>query len=307
MSHQKLAAVALFVFNRPQHTARTLAALSENYLASDSDLIIYSDGPRNSRDEPLVEEVRSVINSCSGFRSVRVVSEHENKGLAASVVDGVTATFEKYEQLVVLEDDLVTSKYFLTFMNEALDVFRDDSRVASIHGFTPPMKYRAPETFFLRGADCWGWGTWKRSWEGLRSDSSELLREIRSRNLERQFNLYGLYPYSELLERESLGQVDSWAIRWHASMFLADKYTLYPGTSLVDNIGMDGSGTHFRKTGHVTPSEFGRRIAVKRVVPTQDKSIARSYARAVVSYTGSRHSLRLRLRSLLGRLTRSDT
>jgi hypothetical protein len=285
---EALAPIALFVFNRPTHTRRTLEALAGNDFASDSDLVVFSDGPRNSLDEHLVAEVRELVQGFGGFRSVKVEAAKSNKGLARSVIEGVTMMFDQSEQLIVLEDDLVTSRNFLGFMNEALEYYRDDSRVASIHGFCPPMKIRTPDTFFLRGADCWGWGAWRRSWDGFRSDSNELLLEIRTRGLQREFDLYGLYPFTDLLEKQAKGEVDSWAIRWHASMFLANKFTLYPSTSLVQNIGMDGSGTHFRDSVRELPLDVGRPILLEGVDLWQDESIARAFAKGIATYTGTR-------------------
>jgi hypothetical protein len=139
---------------------------------------------------------------------------------------------------------MVTSPHFLSYMNEALDRFADDERVISAHGYVYPVQETLPEAFFLRGADCWGWGTWRRGWSLFNPDGQALLDELERRSLIKAFDFNGTYGYSRMLKSQIKGENDSWAIRWYASAFLANKLTLYPGRSLVQNIGNDDSGTH---------------------------------------------------------------
>jgi hypothetical protein len=164
--------------------------------------------------------------------------------LAKSIIEGVTEVLARYERIIVLEDDMVTSPHFLSYMNEALDRFADDERVISAHGYVYPVQETLPEAFFLRGADCWGWATWRRGWSLFNPDGQALLDELKRRSLIKAFDFNGAYGYSKMLEGQIKGTNDSWAIRWYASAFLADKLTLYPGRSLVHNIGNDSSGTH---------------------------------------------------------------
>jgi hypothetical protein len=129
-------------------------------------------------------------------------------------------------------------------MNEALDRFASDERVISIHGYVYPVQQTLPEAFFLPGADCWGWATWRRGWDIFNADGQALLDELKRRGLRKEFDFNGAYAYSTMLEGQIEGLNNSWAVRWYASAFLAGKLTLYPGRSLVHNIGNDGSGTH---------------------------------------------------------------
>ena len=239
-----LAPIALFVYNRPEHLRVTVEALQKNALAQDSDLLIYSDAPKTSEAGEAVREVRDYIKKISGFRSVTVVERAKNFGLANSIIGGVTATVNKYGRIIVLEDDLVTSPYFLTYMNEALEKFADDDRVVSVHGYVYPVEQSLPEAFFLPGADCWGWATWQRGWACFNDDGQSLLDELERRKLIRAFDFNGAYSFSKMLEAQIKGANDSWAVRWYASAFLAGKLTLYPGRSLVHNIGNDNSGSH---------------------------------------------------------------
>lgn len=239
-----LSPIALFVYNRPDHTRRTIEALRKNELAAESDLIIYSDGPKKGKDVPLVGEVRKLISTIKGFRKVRVVERDHNYGLAESIITGVTETVIAHGRVIVLEDDMVTSPYFLRYMNEALDLYEHDDGVISIHGYVYPVGHTLPGPFFLRGADCWGWATWKRGWNLFETDGRKLLAELEERGLTNDFDFDGTYPYTETLHDHIAGRNDSWAVRWYASAFLRGKLTLYPGESLVQNIGLDSSGTH---------------------------------------------------------------
>lgn len=242
------APIALFVYNRPWHTQLTVEALQANIGVEQAKLYVFSDGPGNEANRVAVDEVRTFIRNIDGFKSVTIVERETNWGLAQSIIDGVTMLCEKYGRVIVLEDDIVTSPYFLRFMNDALDMYQDNERVASIHGYLYPIKATLPETFFLRGADCWGWATWKRAWDLFEPDGDVLLKDLREHRLTNKFDLEGAYPFTKMLKDQIAGKNNSWAIRWHASAFLKDKLTLYPGRSLVSNIGTDSSGTHCATT-----------------------------------------------------------
>jgi len=244
MNTLQLAPIALFVYNRPDHTRRTIDALRQNKLANESELIIFSDAPKSEVQAVAVREVRKYIREIEGFKSVAIVEREANLGLARSIIDGVTTIVNNYGRIIVLEDDMVTSPYFLTYMNEALEKYTNDERVVSIHGYAYPVKEPLPEAFFLPGANCWGWATWQRGWALFNGDGQYLLDELKHRKLIRAFDFNGAYPYSKMLKGQIKGKNDSWAVRWYASVFLAGKLTLYPGRSLVHNIGFDGSGKH---------------------------------------------------------------
>ena len=239
-----LAPIALFVFNRPVHTRTTLDALRANHGAAQSDLIVFCDAERTGEDSENVSTVRSIVKQAAGFRSLEVVERSANLGLANSIIGGVSDVLRRYDRVIVMEDDLLTSQFFLQYMNEALDHYANDERVASIHGYTYPVGRALPETFFLRGADCWGWACWQRSWKLFEPDGRSLLAKLESRQLTRQFDLDGAYGFTQMLRDQIRGANNSWAVRWHASAFLAGKLTLYPGRSLVYNTGNDLSGSH---------------------------------------------------------------
>jgi hypothetical protein len=253
----KLAPITLFVYNRLYHAQETVDALRKNNLSNESDLIIYSDGWKDEKDSIKVEKVREYLKTIDGFKSITIIERTRNGGLANSIIVGVTEVINKYGKIIVLEDDIITSRYFLEYMNRGLDLYENEDKVISIHSYIYPVKGILPETFLIKGADCQGWATWKRGWDIFESDGKKLLKEINDKKLTREFNFSDSFPYSKMLKAQTKGKNSSWAIRWYASAFLKNKLTLYPRESLVYNIGFDGSGTHggsgcvFNKTNQV--------------------------------------------------------
>lgn len=239
-----IAPIVLFVYNRPEHTRRTVEALVKNELASQSDLIIFSDGTKDDVGSVKVKAVRDYLRTISGFKSVVINEKEKNCGLANSIIAGVTEVVNKHDNIIVLEDDIVTSPYFLSFMNDALDMYKDEEKVICIHGYVFPVKADLPETFFLCGTSCWGWATWKRGWELFEADGEKLLKQFTTREQRKRFNYDNNFPFFKMLKDQVNGKNDSWAIRWNASAFLQDRLTLWLGRSLVQNIGTDSSGTH---------------------------------------------------------------
>ena len=240
----RCAPVAVFAYRRPAHLRATIESLRANPEAAATHLHVFCDGLGKPEHAPAVQEVRAFADSIDGFASVRVVKRPANLGLAGNIIDGVSALIEADGRVIVVEDDLLLSPHFLRYMNDALDCYADDPQVASIHGYCYPVAEPLPETFFLRGADCWGWATWRRAWLHFRVDGTALLRELQDRRLSHGFDLDGNYGFTRMLRNQVAGRNDSWAVRWHASCYLAGLLTLYPGRSLVHNIGNDDSGTH---------------------------------------------------------------
>ena len=240
-----LAPIVIFVYNRPQHIRQTIEALLKNEQAPESDLIIFSDGAKNDpASRKGVEQTRSYLKTISGFKSVRVIERDNNIGLAGNVIDGVTRIVDEYGKIIVLEDDLLTSPFFLQFMNEALIKYEKEDKVASVHGFVYNIKEPLPENFFLRHISSWGWGTWVDSWKLFEPNGQKLLDEIEERNLKSLFNFNESLKFLRMLEQQIRGENNSWAVRWYASIFLAGKLSLYPDKSLIFHNGSDSSGSN---------------------------------------------------------------
>ena len=252
MTSKSLAPIALFVYNRPDHLRQTLDYLRQNKLADQSELFVFSDGPKSNATEADIqkmEEVRQIIQDISGFKKSTPYFKKENHGLANSIIAGVTKLVNEFGKVIVLEDDMITSRSFLSYLNWGINTYSELDDVVSIHAYNHPTREQLPDTFFMHGADCWGWATWTEGWKTFNANGQELLDEILEKELSFQFDMEGAVPYTQMLRDQIQGLNNSWAIRWYASAFLAKKLTLYSGISYVFNAGFDGSGTHCGEDG----------------------------------------------------------
>lgn len=271
-----LAPVLLFVYNRPEHVRRTIEALKKNTLASESHLYIYSDGASDATCQKAVDEVRQYVNGISGFKSVTVIVRDENWGLARNIIDGVTTQINRYGEVIVLEDDLITAPYFLQFMNDALECYKDEPRVGHIQGCDFTQDPSLPDTFLIKWTGSWGWATWKRAWQYFNPDGKVLLAELERRKLTYRFDFNGKYGYTRMLRRQTEGKNNSWAIRWNASLFLKDILSLNVGKSLIQNEGFDGSGTNCGGGGLYASTLHMQRLPVERIMPIEENEKARN-------------------------------
>jgi len=247
MINDNLAPIVLFTYNRPWHTIQTVEALKKNELAQDSELFIFSDGWKNENDKPKVLEVRDYLKTIDGFKKVTIIEKDKNWGLAANIIDGVTKIVNEYGKVIVLEDDLVTSPFFLKFMNEALMRYKDEEKIMHISGYMHPIRKKGvPDTFFLKPTSCWGWATWKRAWKYFERDPEKQINLLNKKQ-KRDFNLNNSYDYWLQVKLNYKGKLYTWAIFWYLSVYLQGGLSLHPRDSLVKNIGLDASGTHVGK------------------------------------------------------------
>lgn len=241
---QNFAPIALFVYNRPQHTERTLKFLQQNELAAESRLFIFSDGAKTPADEDKVKEVRELIKTVEGFKSIEIVESKTNMGLANSIIAGVSRLTTAYGQAIVFEDDLISSPYTLTYFNEALNRYRNEEKVMHIGAYMYALKEdQLPESFFYRAATSWGWATWQRAWQHFEPNIQTLLDQFDAKK-KHAFSIENTMNFWKQMLDFKNGRNNSWAIRWYASIFLKGGLTLNPAQSLVNNIGHDGSGIH---------------------------------------------------------------
>ncbi|MCX2485174.1 glycosyltransferase [Pedobacter sp. MR2016-24] len=241
---QNFAPIALFVYNRPKHTERTLKFLKQNELAAESRLFIFSDGAKSAEDEANVQEVRELLKNIDGFKSVEIIERKENMGLANAVIAGVSRLVKDYKQVIVFEDDLVSSPYTLTYFNEALNRYRNEERVMHIGAYMYQLKENnLPESFFYRAATSWGWATWDRAWQHFNPDINQLIAQFDAKKRS-AFSIEHTMNFWKQMQDFKRGKNNSWAIRWYASIFLKGGLTLNPSHSLVNNIGHDGTGVH---------------------------------------------------------------
>ena len=241
------APVVVFCYNRPNHLRQTIEALKLNTIASQSRLIIFSDGAKNARDEINVKEIRSYIHTIDGFLVKEIFESQNNKGLAASVIEGVSNVVASYKKVIVLEDDMVCTPDFLSFMNEALASYESRLDIFSVTGYAPPVlipeNYKN-DLFLAPRASSWGWATWQNRWEKADWDVKNFKEILKESSLRKKITQGGedLWP---MLVKQQRGIINSWAVRWTVSQSLNDAYGVYPVISKIKNIGTDGSGTNF--------------------------------------------------------------
>lgn len=243
MSFQRHAPVVLFAYNRLDHLTQTVEALKRNTGAEDTPLIVFCDGPRTEEDGKKVAAVRRFLDGLTGFASVGTHYAEQNRGLAPSVISGVSRVLQDHPSVIVLEDDIVTSPHFLDYMNTALAAYAERENVASISGYMDAVA-GLPDTFFSRKGSSWGWATWRRVWQRATWDGEALLQQLENPDRRAELDFGSGAGFSRMLQDQVAGKNSSWAIRFYVWCFLNEMVHLTPGRSLVQNIGHDGSGTH---------------------------------------------------------------
>jgi hypothetical protein len=247
---KNLAPIILFVYNRPDHTAKTIAALQKNNLAKDSELFVFCDGPKNEKMLEQIAQVHQIIDNISGFKKVVVKKLALNRGLANSVISAIDEVFKNYDRAIIIEDDIVTLPLFLEFMNKGLEFYEEDQRVFSITGFNYPLNiFRKPkdfahDIFFVEGrGSSWSWATWRNRWSKVDFSVADYNEFRGNKKLQNSFNKKGS-NLSEMMHLQMSGKIDSWAIRVAYHQFKNKLVTIFPIQSFVRNIGFDGSGSH---------------------------------------------------------------
>lgn len=243
---KKLAPIVLFTYNRLNETIRTVQALQKNFLAPESELFVFSDGAKDNNGRKKVQEVRDYLHTIKGFENINIKESIENKGLANSIIEGVTEVIDKYEKVIVLEDDLITSPNFLDFMNQALEFYNKSPQIISISGYTMnlPSLNNYDNDYYVGFRACsWGWGTWKNKWQNIDWDVSDY-EEFKS-DYKQQYRFFKVgSDMPGMLKNQIQGKIDSWAIRWCYHQFKLKQITIYAAKSKVHSIGFSSEATH---------------------------------------------------------------
>ena len=244
--------ILLFTYNRPVHFKRTLSSLGKNNNAEKYKLIIFIDGPKTELDRKKIKGIESLIKSNNKFKSIKVLKNKINKGLKQSIIDGVNYAFKQFENVVVLEDDIITNKYYLDFMTDSLNYYQNHPLVSTVSGYSYINVNKAfkNKVYLSQRHSSWGWGTWKKNWIKYKWNNDWIKKHFRKKNFKSSFNQAG-EDMHHMLNLQINKKIDSWAIIYNLNCFLKNKYCLCPSTSLLYNIGMDGSGVHCKKNDKV--------------------------------------------------------
>ena len=247
---QEFAPIVLFVYNRPRHTKKTIEALKKNELAGESDLFIFADNTANDKNKESVDSVRSYVKTIDCFKTVNIVERETNFGLAKNIISGVTEVIDRYKKVIVLEDDIVCSRTYLSYMNILLSYYRANEKIYSVTGYTFPIKIPVEykyDVYFSSRASSWGWGTWKDRWETVDWDVKDYDNFIMNPDHIKSFNTGG-DDLTKMLKEQMLGKIDSWSIIWSYAHFKNKSYCVFPTKSRLKNIGADRSGIHTNRT-----------------------------------------------------------
>lgn len=246
MSYNSLSPICLFTYNRLDETKKTITALKNNFLAQDSDLHIFSDAAKASSSDDKVNKVREYLRSVSGFKSITIIEATVNKGLANSIIDGVTSLLKLHDKVIVVEDDLITANNFLNFMNDTLAYYEGNDDVFSVSGYVPMIemsKEDSDDVFVYGRAHSWGWGTWKDRWNTVDWNVPDWNELKKSPSQQKAFNKYGGDLFKMLSDFKN-GKNNSWYVRFTYSQQKQQKFTVYPYTTKVVNIGFNNTATH---------------------------------------------------------------
>lgn len=245
------APIILFVYNRLEHTKNTVEALKNNEIAKESNLIIFSDGPRTEKEVEKVHQVRGYIHCISGFQKVIIYESEKNNGLASSVINGVTNVLSEYGKAIIVEDDIIVNNQFLDYMNHALEIYQNEKRVYGVTSFFETFSGSATfdDAFFLPITSPWTWGTWKDRWDKFDPLATGWEHLISDKKLRKQFDFNNTFNNSGMLIAQMEGKLDSWWIRWYWTVFKNNGLYLTPKQSFCSNKGFDGSGTHCDRNG----------------------------------------------------------
>jgi hypothetical protein len=262
------APIALFIYNRPEHTRRMISSLQACDGFADSPIYVFADGPRQDQDIPAIRETRAEARRLLGDGAF-FLEQDANRGVERSIVAGVTQLCDQHGVAVVIEDDLIFSPYFLTFLNTGLRLYQDQPRVMQVCGYmydVPEFRQRA-EAMFLPMTNSLGWATWKRAWDQFDPDATGWRERLRDDRDRRRFDLDGHFKYAQMLSHHMGGRAPAWDIRWYYSVFRNDGLVLYPPRTLVLHTGFDGTGTHDRFSLPVHQAELETNATF--VLPTQ--------------------------------------
>lgn len=288
-----LAPIVLFTYNRPLKTEQTINALIKNELASNSIVYFYCDGPIDDATEEQLSKivaVRQIVRKEYSFKEVHIIESVRNIGLANSIIGGVTDILNQYGKIIVLEDDIITSKGFLKYMNDALNFYQFEEKVMHISGYMYPHTEKLPETFFFNvpypGG---GWATWERAWRYFNNDADYLYKFFEENNIWDNYNRFGGKYLQKQLHSNVNHLIETWFIKWHSVLVILNGFTLYPGQSLTNNIGFDNTATHCTQMTKFDIAQLAEQIEIREIPLIESKKAKRIIIRF---YQGRFYSFR---------------
>lgn len=300
----KLSPICLFTYNRLDETKKTIQALQKNLQANESDLYIFSDGVKNKEEELKVNEVREFLKTVDGFKKIKIYESEVNQGLAVSIISGVSKIIKKHGSVIVLEDDLITSPNFLTFMNKGLCFYQNDDKIQSINGFSLYLKSCKKDVYFQSRTFSWGWATWEEKWRIEIFDKKRIREKLEiDKKAKEQLDKFMGRDFYKMLTDSLSGINNSWYVRWAYNHFESDTLAVYPSKSLVKNIGFSDEGTHCKEINSYH-SIFDSRTKFS-IVFNEYKNKDELLEKEFLKYFSIIHKIKIRFNLILTREGRS--
>lgn len=267
---QKYFPIVIFCYNRLKHLQQTFYFLKKNENSKKHKVIIFSDGPKNKNDEKKVFLIREYLKTINHFKEIIVIERRKNLGLHDNIVSGVSETLKNYEAAIFLEDDLQTNKKFLVNMNYLISKFKNQKKIGCISGYSYPFKIKKkyPNIYFLKGAECWGWATWSDRWKYFIKDGYKIYNYLKKNNQLNEFDFSkgNLKNLKKTLKNSKF----SWAIKWHGSLFINKKLTIFSKYPSVNNFGFDASGENCNYGHNIY---FNKNIKKNSIIQLKNKKI----------------------------------
>ena len=247
VKNNSLPTIIFFVYNRATHLKETIKSLKKNKLYKNYNIVIFGDGPKNRSDVLKIQKVKLEVKNIKGFKSKRMFFSLKNKGLAKSIIDGINKVFKmkNVNSVIVLEDDLNFSKYFLDYMSKALHSYNDLKNIGSVSAysfFKKDPKYKN-DLYLSPRHSSWGWGTWKNQWKKFIWEKNWVKDKYNNKKIREKINIGGK-DLSIMLKQQIDHKIDSWSIIFDLNCSVNNLYCICPKKSLVENTGLDNSGIH---------------------------------------------------------------
>ena len=245
--------VILITYNRPSQTEKVLDSLKRHNVKK---LFIFSDGPKSENDLNHIYETRLLFQKID-WTDPAIIENDKNLGLANSIVNAVNYVFQKFDKVILLEDDCVPQKYFFDFIETCLDKYCDNENIFGVSGYTVPISNSILnnypyDLYFYPRIGSWGWATWKSRWQYFEYDLSKAYQKSVGEGIDLE---QGGNDIPRMIQKIKDGELkDVWTLNWVLTVYLNRGYYIYPTLSHIENIGLDGSGVHCNKTNRFKPN-----------------------------------------------------
>lgn len=234
--------LAFFVYRRPEHTRKVIESIRRNHFEK---IYIFQDGLKQEKDRAEWEEVSALIKGIDFAETELHISER-NQGLANSIIAGMNYVFERHEEAIALEDDVVLADGYRSLMEAMFDVYRNNKRVMGVcgggSGAVIPKTY-VHDVYFSYRMSSIAFGTWRDRWIGYERDPRVLTEIYRDEEKRKMLECAG-NDLEKMVFLSMTGKIDTWATYWNLHQVNNRGYHVVPVKGYAIDIGRTGGGTN---------------------------------------------------------------